>query len=80
VTCAAQVSLEPRQGYGEWKEELVVRIPLTEAPGDYVAGQAVQLSNGQVAKVTDVTEEHVVIDANHQLAGKVGQGGYVRRA
>lgn len=65
-----QVSLEPRQGYGEWKEDRVIRVPLTEAPGDYNVGQSVELSNGQVAKVTDVTEEHVEIDANHQLAGK----------
>mmetsp|Transcript_42385 Transcript_42385/g.106342 ORF Transcript_42385/g.106342 Transcript_42385/m.106342 type:complete len:358 (-) Transcript_42385:302-1375(-) len=64
------VSLEPRQGYGEWKEDRVIRVPLTEAPGDYNVGQSVELSNGQVAKVTDVTEEHVEIDANHQLAGK----------
>ena len=30
----------------------------------------VQLSNGARARVAEVTEEHVTIDANHQLAGQ----------
>lgn len=33
-------------------------------------GAAVQLSNGMVAAVTDMDDEFITLDANHQLAGK----------
>ena len=33
-------------------------------------GAQVQLSNGMLAKVLEVTEEHITIDANPELAGQ----------
>lgn len=54
---------------------MVARIPLNEAPGAMSVGQAVELSNGMRAVVSDITDDYVEIDANHQLAGQVTTTG-----
>lgn len=45
-------------------------IPAEQAPAGLTPGVRVQLANGTVAVVTDVTDTSVTIDANHELAGK----------
>ena len=49
---------------------MTARIPTDDAPPELHEGVEVQLSNGLQAKVTQVTPDHVMIDANHSLAGK----------
>lgn len=64
------------QAYGPRREEMVMRVPRAQVPaeanpkvGDQVGMQG---PNGQVMPVTvaEVTDEVVVLDANHPLAGK----------
>lgn len=55
---------------GEWREDMTAKVPTEDAPKELQEGVQVQLSNGLRAKVSEVTPEHVVIDANHELAGK----------
>ena len=57
-------------GTGEWRSDMTAEIPTNDAPPELHKGVEVQLSNGLQAIVTDVTPDHVVIDANHSLAGK----------
>lgn len=64
------------QAYGEKREDMVISVPRENVPGDIQpeVGQqlAVQQQEGQQVPVTvtEVTDEKVVLDANHPLAGK----------
>ena len=64
------------QAYGEKREDMIISVPRENVPGDISpeVGQqlAVQQEGGQQVPVTvtEVTEEKVVLDANHPLAGK----------
>lgn len=60
----------PEKAYGAPRSDLVADVPKSSAPEGLEIGNVVQLSNGATARVTDVTEEKVTIDANHPLAGK----------
>ena len=64
------------QAYGEKREDMIISVPRENVPGDIQpeVGQqlAIQQQEGQQVPVTvtEVTEEKVVLDANHPLAGK----------
>ena len=64
------------QAYGDKREDMIISVPRENVPGDISpeVGQqlAVQQQGGQQVPVTvkEVTEEKVVLDANHPLAGK----------
>ena len=49
---------------------MTAKVPSADAPAELKEGVQVQLSNGLQATVAEVTPEHVIIDANHVLAGK----------
>jgi peptidylprolyl isomerase len=69
-----QVTISPEEGYGELREDLFVQVPLDKLPGDVEVGQELQADsgNGQPVRVIveSVNENHVVINANHPLAGR----------
>ena len=64
------------QAYGEKREDMIISVPKENVPGDISpeVGQqlAIQQQGGQQVPVTvtEVTDEKVVLDANHPLAGK----------
>lgn len=70
------VRLEPADAYGEHDDKLVIEFPREQAPGleGISAGDKVGLRgpNGQPvpATVVRVTPTKIVVDANHELAGK----------
>ena len=66
-----QTRVEPARAYGEKRDDMIAKIPLEDAPGAMRVGLNVELSNGLPAVVTEVTDEFVIIDANHLLAGQV---------
>ena len=48
-----------------------MQVPASSAPKEKLpVGAQVQLSNGMLAKVLEVTDEHITIDANPELAGQ----------
>lgn len=62
----------PEDAYGEYKDYLVQKIPLSrleldEPPG---AGEKIITPGGREVKVLDSTETHATLDFNHELAGK----------
>lgn len=67
-------NIKPEEGYGLVREDLVVNIPKDRMPGEVSVGQALEAAgdNGQSAQVfvKEVHDDHVIIDANHPLAGK----------
>lgn len=61
--------LEPADAYGEHTDERVITVPKDQAPEGLEVGQQVMLGQSP-ATVTEITDESVVVDANHPLAGK----------
>lgn len=69
--------LEPEQAFGDYQEDWVEWVERRHCAADVAEGDAMQLlpgtqqtaPDGQVWIVTEVYPEHVVLDANHPLAG-----------
>lgn len=61
--------MEPEQAYGARRDDLILDVPLANAPEGVQPGNQVRAANGAVALVLNVTDEFVRIDANHPLAG-----------
>lgn len=70
-----EVSINPDQGYGPVREELVMSIPRSQIPPDAEVGDQLQGfdSNGQPFNVVvkEVNEEFAIVDGNHPLSGKL---------
>lgn len=70
------VALTPEQGFGAREDGLVERVPRANFPGveEIEPGMRfqTQLPDGSpmVVMVTDVDDEFVTVDGNHELAGK----------
>lgn len=68
------ISINPEEAYGQVREDLIVKVGKEQMPGEVEVGQTLQAQadNGQAVNVvvTEVNEDHVVVDGNHPLAGK----------
>ena len=70
------VTIPAHRAYGQRNEDMVINAPRNQIPADITpeVGQQLQLAgpNNQpiVVKVTEVTDEHVQLDANPPLAGR----------
>lgn len=70
------LTIEPENGYGPRHPELIGQIERKAVPPDLdiAVGQMLQVSqeNGQTQNVvvTELTDTHVTLDANHPLAGQ----------
>jgi FKBP-type peptidyl-prolyl cis-trans isomerase 2 len=66
-------NIEPSQAYGEVLEDLFVKIPKDRMPENVEVGQELQATSEagvNIVVVKEVNEDHVLVDANHPLAGK----------
>ena len=66
---------EPEQAYGEPSEENVVEQPrdhIEESLGGHDAevGLRIQTAQGAIGEITEVDEDTVTLDFNHELAGE----------
>jgi peptidylprolyl isomerase len=70
------VNIAPENAYGEKNMEAIIEFPKSNIPEDMKLepGMKLQLQNEQghpiPVVVTEVKEDVVVLDANHELAGK----------
>ena len=70
------ITIAPEKAYGEKKEEAIIEFPKSNIPADMKLepGMKLQLRNeaGQPVPVivTEVKDEIVILDANHELAGR----------
>ncbi len=68
------IDVEPKEGYGEVREELIQQVPKEQFGDQEVqAGMkfTAQTPQGPVmVTVTDVSDKDVTVDANHDLAGE----------
>ncbi len=71
-----QIHLMPEEAYGPSDPEAILDIPLAQLPGaeKLAVGQKVYLQNeyGQPfgVVVLEKDDKHIVLDANHEMAGK----------
>lgn len=66
------IEAEPEKAYGQWRSDLVIRVPLRQLRRHNipaVVGQEVQIGN-RIGRIIRVTERFAYIDFNHPLAGK----------
>lgn len=69
------VTVEPEEGYGEYSAEAVQEVPRNLFQGvDHIEpgmqSQAQTDDGMQVVVVKDVTEDSIIVDGNHPLAGQ----------
>ncbi|MBB4637117.1 FKBP-type peptidyl-prolyl cis-trans isomerase [Longimicrobium terrae] len=69
------VVIPAADAYGEAREELVLQVPRSQFPEGVIPeiGRKLQMSDGQntfVVTVAEVRDDVVLLDANHDLAGK----------
>ena len=70
------VDIKVDDAYGERSSEALISIPRTEFPDDITpeVGQELQMSDDQghvfPVVIAEVADDHVVLDANHPLAGQ----------
>lgn len=69
VGASRTVRLEPDSAYGPRQEDMVLTVPADQAPEGLSPGDRVLLGD-HPALVVLVSEEAVVVDANHPLAGE----------
>ena len=67
------IEIDPKEAYGEYREDLLVKVENEQLPGPVEVGQVLQADNGGMpvnVTVKEVNEDHVIIDGNHPLSGK----------
>ncbi len=71
------VHIPNEDAYGPINEEMIIDFPRNQIPDEVplVVGETLNMhqeGNGQVMQVVirEVTDEHVILDANHPLAGQ----------
>lgn len=70
------VTIPAAEAYGEKREDMLIDVPIDQVPADIKPEIGMQLTlqggNGQPMPVivTNVDEQKITLDANHQLAGK----------
>ena len=73
---AKNVTIPVDKAYGPRNDELVMPVPLSQVPVDLKpeVGQQLQMGgpDGQpvMVKIVDITDEHIMLDANPPLAGE----------
>lgn len=69
------VTVAPADGYGERDEDMILRVPREQLPPDLtpevgmVLGMETPHGHSVPVRVTEVHPTHVMLDANHELAG-----------
>ena len=56
--------------YGPRDESLITQLPRAQTPPGMLVGQRVRLGDGPPAVITEISDDFVTIDANHELAGQ----------
>lgn len=70
------ITIPPEEAYGQHRDELVVSIPLANFPKEITPQVGMQLQvpsqggGAAIVTVTEISDESVTVDGNHQLAGE----------
>ncbi len=67
------LTIPPEDAYGNFREDMLITQPLedvTKAGITPVVGAKLRTNQGQSGTIAKVTDTEVVVDFNHELAGK----------
>jgi FKBP-type peptidyl-prolyl cis-trans isomerase 2 len=70
------INIPVDQAYGQYREDMIFEYPRTDFPADMSPAPGLELQMSDQAGnifpvvITEVTQEFVMLDANHPLAGK----------
>jgi FKBP-type peptidyl-prolyl cis-trans isomerase 2 len=64
------VTVPPDQAYGPYDDKARVTVEKSKVPPNVKVGTMLRASNGQTVTVLEVSDQNVVLDLNHPLAGK----------
>ncbi|NOZ44973.1 MAG: hypothetical protein GXP45_07705 [bacterium] len=66
------LTLVPKDAYGERDPKAMISVDRSKLPDadKYKVGTEVMTQMGQKLKVHEITDDTIVFDANHELAGK----------
>lgn len=73
---AVNAEVEPSEGYGERRDDLVFSVPRDRMPPDEELSEGMQfraqVAEGQdlVVTLVDIKDEEITLDGNHPLAGE----------
>lgn len=67
--------IPPAEGYGEYDERLIAKVPRSqfesEAPIEVgMSFQASTIGGPMIVRVTEISDDEITVDGNHELAGK----------
>ncbi len=68
-----EITIPPEKAYGEYKKELVIKIPVKTLRRRGIpprVGEVIRLQDGREGKIIRVMERFAFVDFNHPLAGK----------
>lgn len=71
-----RLNIAAADAYGERRDDLLFNFPRTELPAGFEPrqGQQLQMRNEKdfsfMVTVSEISDDHLVLDANHPLAGK----------
>lgn len=64
------VTIPPSEGYGDYDEKLIQKVPRNVLPPDIKVGSGLGNNRGQMFVVKEVKDDFALLDGNHRLAGK----------
>jgi FKBP-type peptidyl-prolyl cis-trans isomerase 2 len=64
------VDVSAAEGYGPYDDKARLSVDKSKVPPNIKAGTMLRASNGQTVTVLEVSDQSVVLDLNHPLAGK----------
>lgn len=67
------IEIPPLEGYGEYLDGLITKVPKSQVPQGVKLGDVLQSQGPRGTMnvtVTEISEKEVKLDANHPLAGK----------
>ena len=64
------VRIEPVDAYGARAPSLIFNIPVENMPEGLIIGDKITGQYGNVARVVEISDEFITVDANHELAGE----------
>jgi len=67
------LTIPPEKAYGNYRDDLLTSHPIEELRSAGITpevGTKIRTGQGQIGTITNVTDTEVVVDFNHELAGK----------
>ncbi|MEI6425811.1 MAG: FKBP-type peptidyl-prolyl cis-trans isomerase [Candidatus Absconditabacteria bacterium] len=65
------ITIPAKEAYGEWTGAALITVPRSQLPaGEFTKGMKLGSANGQTFTVYEIKKDEVILDGNHELAGK----------